>query len=93
MVFIYFFLSLFIFPCRGLGFDALAVILEVACSDCEPDGKSFPRMVFLFPLLVEFGVVWCFVGSPAAWHVELLDDLLSLLPRRSGGAEYNLQLL
>lgn len=89
----YLFISLFIFPCRGLGFDALAVMLEVACCDCEPDGKSFPRMVFLFPLLVEFCVVWCFVGSPAARHVELLDDLLSLLPRRAGGAEYNLQLI
>ncbi len=76
-----------------MGFDALAVLLEVACSDCEPDGKSFPRMVFLFPLLVEFGVVWCFVGSAAARLVEVLDDLLSLLPHSSGGAEYNLQLI
>ncbi len=66
-----------------MGFYALAVILEVACNDCEPDGKSFPRMVFLFPLLVEFGLVWCFVGSRAARHAEVLDDLLSLLPHRS----------
>ncbi len=50
-------------------------------------------MVFLFPLLVEFGVVWCFVGSAAARLVEVLDDLLSLLPHRSGGAEYDLQLI
>ncbi len=76
-----------------MGFHALAVILEVACSDCEPDGKSFPWMVFLFPLLVEFGVVWCFAGSPAARHVEVLDDLLSLLHHRSGGPEYNFQLI
>jgi hypothetical protein len=67
-----------------LGFDVLAVILEVACSDCEPDGKSFPRIFFLFPLLVKFGVLLVLrqPGMRKCWMIYCLSSLIALEGQR-----------